>query len=45
MVLYDVIVTCIENTSLNSYSIVASRGYSADRVENIIPVLLFMALT
>jgi hypothetical protein len=33
------------NISPNNYSIVASRGYRSDFLENIIPVLLFMAIT
>jgi hypothetical protein len=35
----------MENTSPNISSIVASHGYRSDRVENTIPMLLFMAFT
>jgi hypothetical protein len=35
----------IENTASNNSSIVASRGYRSDSVENAISVLLFMAIT
>jgi hypothetical protein len=35
----------IENTSPNSSSDVASRGYHSDRAENTIPRLLFTAIT
>jgi hypothetical protein len=43
--LYSLCTASTENTASNSYSVVASRVYRSDRVQNTIPLLLFTAIT